>query len=390
MLASALAVVAVTVGSAHPSAQPDPATVLQSLIDAHGPGVVDIPAGYYRLGAPVVVPERTCLRGAGPSTVLVATGNQFAVSLRGNWSCLSDVRIVGETQQTGGGGVSFAEALRNNSTHNLVFGDNLWTGIDIAPLTDNQGIYQIVNSRWDGIFRSRTGIRVGDGLRHLTDVHILGVSGTAATPTDMGTWIDVLPDTDTVRVTGCTFINGGTGIRIGSGGAPGSVTGITINDCPAIEGQSYGVLALSALNLRMQNLSLAQNAVTAIGLGAGVRGAYLLGSVLHANRADGMTIWPGATGVSVIGNLIEDNNQDGSPWGYGISIAGGVSRFILANNTIRNGSMWLDGKTRYGIYLAPGVSHTYSITFNQISGMTVSNAVIDGGTGTKKVVTGNY
>ena len=181
-------------------------------------------------------------------------------------------------------------------------------------------------------------------------------------------------------------------VLVGAGASgPSAVTGFSLMDAPAIEIMSgYGVLVQSANNVRLSNLSLAQNQ-GGVGIGAGARGLVLSNSVIHANRGDGVTMWAGASGATITNNVIGANNLSNAPWGFGISIGGGVSDFTVSNNRIGNNVVWGgSGHQRYCIYLAAGASNRYSITNNACFGHTYGDAIVDGGTGTKKVITGNY
>jgi len=242
--------------------------------------------------------------------------------------------------------------------------------------------------------RSPYPIRIGDGVHHISDITIRQVSGTALATTDVQTWVTIEDQTDTIVLDNLTLIRGGTGVLIGPYRPLTSpaVTGVTFVNSPAIESMSgYGVVVQSANNVRLSGLSLAQNA-GGIGFGAGVRGAVLTDSTMHTNRGDGVTLWPGATDVIVANNLIADNNSSGSPYGFGISVGVGVTGFTFANNRIGNNMLWGGGYQRYCIFVAPGGSNRYSITGNSCSGHTAVNGdlVYDGGTGPKKIVSGNY
>ena len=120
-----------------------------------------------------------------------------------------------------------------------------------------------------------------------------------------------------------------------------------------------------------------------------MQGFSVTNSTIHANRGDGVTLWPGSQGVVLNGNTIADNGLSGG-WSAGISIAGGVSDFTLVNNRIGNGLLWGNGQQRYCIFVAGGASNFYSITGNACRNHTVSNAVIDGGAGAQKIVAQNY
>lgn len=355
-------------------------------------GVVTLEERQYVFDTPIIVPSGVTVCGTGPSTMVHASGDHFLFKVAGSYITICNMLLDAENPQVNGGGISFELAERNVTVNDITFAHNMGTGIDVAPSTDNQGIYFFRRLRWNGILRHRVGMRLGDGIHHLTDISISGMSGTAATPADMPVWILVSKDVDTVAIRDLTLIVGGTGIVVGAGATtPAAVTGFSLMDAPAIESMSgYGVLVQSANNVRLSNLSLAQNQ-GGVGIGSGVRGLVLSGSVIHANRGDGVTMWSGASGATITNNIIGANNISNAAWGFGISIGGGVSNFIVSNNQIGNNLVWAgSGYQRYCIYLAVGASTKYSITGNACSGHTYGDAIVDGGTGTNKVVKDNY
>jgi len=387
-------VVAMSVIAVHASV-PDNVLVQQmvdQLATTTTGGLVTLDARQYYFDAPVTVPSKVTVCGQGQSTRIRAIGDHFLFKAKGNYVRFCNMLLDAASPQVDGGGISFELAERNVTVDDLTFEHNLGTSLDVAPVTDNMGIYFFRRLRWNGVLGHRMAMRLGDGIHHLTDISITGMSGTAATPADMPVWIYVNPDVDTVHIRDLTLIVGGTGVLVGAGASgPSAVTGFSLMDAPAIESMSgYGVLVQSANNVRLSNLSLAQNQ-GGVGIGAGARGLVLSNSVIHANRGDGVTMWAGASGATITNNVIGANNLSNAPWGFGISIGGGVSDFTVSNNRIGNNVVWGgSGHQRYCIYLAAGPSNRYSITGNSCLGHTYGDAIVDGGTGTKKVITGNY
>ncbi|HYT42278.1 MAG TPA: hypothetical protein VEP90_08020, partial [Methylomirabilota bacterium] len=79
---------------------------------------------------------------------------------------------------------------------------------------------------------------------------------------------------------------------------------------------------------------------------------------------------------SATGNLVQGNNQITS--GYGIVATVGTSKFIISDNVIVPASTG-------SIHVETGSSDYYNIIGNMVEGV----AVVDGGTGTHKTLTGN-
>jgi hypothetical protein len=367
------------------------AAIIQSMIAQVGKGVVVLDPRPYILDSTVSIPSSITLRGQGPATHIKVLGNIYGLDIAGSHVTIEDMAISAVEQQTSGGGITFSSAEFNDTIQNIVFEHNLSTSIDVATANDNRGIYHLRNLRWNGVDRSRTAIRIGDGIHHVTDVTVTDMSGTASTPADMNTWVKVMGNTDTIFFDKVTLIKGGAGFVVGANASgPAAVTGFGLQHGTAIESMTgYGVLINSANNVRLHDLSVAQNQ-GGVGFASGVRGANLSGSVIHSNLNDGVTIWPGADGVKVVDNIIADNNISGSQWGFGVSVGAGVSNFSININNIGNGLVWGNGKQRYCVFVAPGSSFKYSITGNACSGHTVTNTVYDGGTGGSKVVKDNY
>ena len=355
-------------------------------------GVLHLIAGAYRLNTLLAIPPGVRLEGVGPNGTQLLVNAPTGVSLIGVGAGIRNVRM--QSAVPGSTAISFVNATSNIYVDSITFESGFEIGLNIAPNQSHTGIFILSNLRWDVVERSPYPIRIGDGVHHISDITIRQVSGTALATTDVQTWVTIEDQTDTIVLDNLTLIRGGTGVLIGPYRPLTSpaVTGVTFVNSPAIESMSgYGVVVQSANNVRLSGLSLAQNA-GGIGFGAGVRGAVLTGSTMHTNRGDGVTLWPGATDVIVANNLIADNNSGGSPYGFGISVGVGVTGFTFANNRIGNNMLWGGGYQRYCIFVAPGGSNRYSITGNSCSGHTAVNGdlVYDGGTGTRKVVTGNY
>ena len=373
------------------SASVGDAAALQARIDACGVlgCVVTVEPGDYTLEQTVNVPTRVELRGAGSATWFHVGGDFCGFQYTGSQSAIRSISLDAVSPQQAGGGICYHQADWNIATSDILFGHNLAIGVDVAPAQDNRGVYTLRNLRWNGVLASGTAVRIGDGVHHVSDVLVDGMSGTADTPAAMDVWVDVLPDTDTIDLHRLTLIKGWTGVRVGYGGAPTAVTGFSLTDSPAIETMTdYGVSIVSAQNARLHNVSVAQSR-GGLAIHGGVRGLTASGLTLHYNQGDGATVFAGAQHVTIATSTIADNNISGSPWGFGVSLGAGLSDFKLLNLTIGNGILWGAGSMRYCIFLPPGPSKNYSIVGNSCRGATVGK-IADGGTGTPKVVTGNF
>lgn len=368
----------------------DMAPVIQAAANCAGGCVVQLQAGVYRLAMPVIVSPFVTIQGEGPATRISIDGHFYGFAFSGSFGTVQSLLCEAAVVQTAGGCATWGAADWNVHVSDLTFGNNLRVSLAMAPTTPDRGIYSARHLRWNGVAHHGTAIKIGDGVHHVSDIHVDDVSGTASTAADMGVWIEIGANTDTIALSKLTLIKGAVGVRMGASGGP--VTGVTITGCPAIESMtSYGMLAYTAQNVRVSDCSIAQNQ-GGIGTSSGVQGFSVSNSTLHANRGDGATLWPGSQGVILTGNTIADNGTAGG-WSAGISIAGGVSDFTLVNNRIGNGLLWGGlGLQQYCIFLAGGSSNNYSITGNACRNHTAPNGnqVVDGGSGPNKVVGSNY
>lgn len=172
------------------------------------------------------------LRGAGPASSFHVAGDFCGFAYTGSQSAIHSISLDAVTPQQSGGGICYHAADWNIATSEILFGHNLAIGVDVAPAQDGRGIYTLRNLRWNGVLASGTAVRIGDGVHHVSDVLVDGMSGTADTPAAMDVWVDVLPDTDTIDLHRLTLIKGWTGVRVGYGGAPHGRHRVLLTDCP--------------------------------------------------------------------------------------------------------------------------------------------------------------
>ncbi len=371
------------------SAQLSDAQILQGRIDAQGAGIVDLGPVDLLLDRTVTIPSGIQLRGAGAATHLRVAPGVRGLALVGSHASVRNLLIDGLGPQPAEAGISFRDADWNDHVSDIVFGHYLGVGVDVAPGQDGRGIFTLRNLRWNGVLGSGTAVRIGDGLHHISDILVDNMSGTADSAGDMAVWVDVLPDTDTVDLHRLTLIRGGSGVRVGYGGAPASVTGFSLTDSPAIESMSdYGVALFSAQNARLHNVSVAQS-LGGLAVYGGVRGLEAGRLTLHYNQRDGATIFSGAQHVTIAHSMIADNNISNGPFGFGISLGAGLSYFTLDTNIIGNGILWGSGSVRYCIFLPAGPSNNYRMVNNSCRAP-VTGKISDGGTGTPKFVSGNF
>lgn len=109
-------------------------------------------------------------------------------------------------------------------------------------------------------------------------------------------------------------------------------------------------------------------------------GATVTGTRIFGNAFNGISMFSG-TDITITGNNIGANSS-----GDGIDVGGGLSNFTITGNRI--GAIEGAPGNINGIQVQAGASNGYIIANNNLVGNT-SGAVVDGGTGATKSVTGN-
>lgn len=117
--------------------------------------------------------------------------------------------------------------------------------------------------------------------------------------------------------------------------------------------------------------------------------SFTAGTTFFNNGMDGALVNATAKRTVFNGVHAEGNSATAaSGVGHGIHIAAGTTDFIITNSTGSN-ALNPSGKQGYAIRLDPGASDRYTIQGNLVSG-NVTGGVSDGGTGTNKLVQGNW
>lgn len=112
----------------------------------------------------------------------------------------------------------------------------------------------------------------------------------------------------------------------------------------------------------------------------GIDGIQLDGFLASGNAGDGIVIFGGI-------NISVNNGSAGGNGNNGISIAANVQKFKITG-VVAGASFLYNNNVGYGIQVAAGSSDYYIITGNTTTGNT-AGGIVDGGSGTNKVVTGN-
>jgi hypothetical protein len=122
-----------------------------------------------------------------------------------------------------------------------------------------------------------------------------------------------------------------------------------------------------------------------------VNGILINGGNYIANKQGGI-ILENCSNVSLSSVQVYNNSQNGSGQFAGISVSNGVSDFQIVNSVSGNGGhtqqVGYPAYQSYGIIVASGASNNYIIQGNRCPG-NLSSGVVDGGSGTSKVVQNN-
>ncbi|MEC9266708.1 MAG: glycosyl hydrolase family 28-related protein [Pseudomonadota bacterium] len=99
-------------------------------------------------------------------------------------------------------------------------------------------------------------------------------------------------------------------------------------------------------------------------------------------------LYPGYTGIQISSgrNTIIGGNVIAACTNKAVSVAAGVSHFIVAGNNLGSSATW--GANGTAVAVANGASDYYNIVNNVVNGNSVGG-IVDGGTGTNKTVSGN-
>lgn len=124
-----------------------------------------------------------------------------------------------------------------------------------------------------------------------------------------------------------------------------------------------------------------------------VNGIAVNGGQYINNAGDGIYLGTGASNVTINGAAVCNNSTSGSGTYHGIAVAANVSNFIISGVQSGNcgypaNQSWASNQN-YGIFVASGTSNHYNIINNNLPG-NVSGTISDGGSGTDKLICGNF
>lgn len=342
-------------------------------------GIIWFQAGNWRFNSAINDNVQGCsIQGAGAqATNFVfygATGNFISVNAYN--SGVSNLGILNGGVWTSGFGLAVGvSAGASLATYNNLYFDAIpgfiyvtgssetkFTNIyGVDPLgaaayqCDGAGATQVFGTRWNNVAlgygstnTSTNGFHMGSGCNTWTMSQIsssgaAGGSGNDCLVMDSGASFLVLDDFECDHSVNGANINGGTGIQIVNSWFGSTLTG---------------------------------NGLT---FGSGFSGfASISNSHIRDNAAIGVLI-NGSGGVQVVGNVISGNAT------ADVAVGANISNFQINSNQL---SVPGDPTATYGALVNSGTSNYYVIA-NNLCASTATNCVVDGGSGSKKSVTGN-
>lgn len=359
-------------------------------IDAMGGGVLWIPPGTYRLATVLSIGDRTKVMGAGDSTILRCSGNNYALKFDAcSWSTITDLYIDAVSTQASGGGIDWRTAGARLRTDKITFGANLHSSMDMRCSVPS-GIWQITDTQWDGGNNRTYGFRIGDGTNLITDISIKGViaSGYGATET----WFDVNNKVDTLKCVDVTCYGGAAGMVLGQS-ASEAVTGLQLTNVLMDNMTGTGIHLVKVRGATLVGCDV-QTCDVGIDVGGLSEGTSISAGVVQGNAKSGIIIRNGAVHTNIIGVHVADNNSlwNGSAFvdggtNQGIDVAANTEWFRISNCSIGN---YLLGRgfQRYGIRIASGSSDHYQIIGNSFDGNDTDD-MSNSATGTDGLVINN-
>ena len=365
----------------------DDTAALQAAITAAATGGrrVFIPAGTYKLTAPLTVPNFVRIEGAGESTILRCAGDFYAISFApGNRSSVQWLQIDAAAVQSAGGGFDYSGAGSNIFLDSIYFGSNLHTSVNLAP-TSSGAVYEIARCRWNGVTGCAYGIIIGGGGALVTDVYISNTVGTASTTADMTAWLAIPATADTIKVSESLFIKGGTGIAAGSAS---QVTNLKFSNVTVDTMTGNGVYLEYVRECELSGVEIstcgAAN-VAGLSVGANAKGARLIGGVIQNCAGYGATLASGSTDVRLLGVTVSDNNTSDTAFNDGIAALG--SHFQIIGCSSGNNLLMATGHQKYGISVAAASDH-FAVVANDLRG-NETDPISVAATGTDNAVWGN-
>jgi hypothetical protein len=371
----------------------DDSTAIQAAVTAAGAGnggAVLIPAGTYKVTTAITVPNFVDVYGRGQASIISVTGNVFAFSFApGNRSRIRNLLIQSTAAQTAGGGIDFTSAANNCWVDDIYFGLNLFISLNVAPTTTGAGIYFLNRCRWFGVAGCGTALKIGTGTNLVTDIQCSNFSGTAANSAGMGLWVDVQNNVDTFDLIDTLFYSGSGGIQIGRN-ATGDVTGTKFAQVVLDNQTGIGISIAKCRDFDLDGCAIqtcGSSSVAGLNIGSFARSVRWRGGIIQNNAGDGLAIQAGATSIDIAHAHILDNNTSNTAGRHGVSIVGGVSEWSVTHCRVGNGLLGT-GHQKYGLFLAAGSSDYYRAQDNRWLA-NETGGLVDGGTGTNKVLTGN-
>lgn len=351
-------------------------------------GNVYVPPGIYRVGTAVSVPAGVRLYGAGDSTIIRASGSNYAVAFAAaEGASICSLKI--DATSTAGAGIDWRAGPSRCRTDKITFGANVSTAMDMR-CSASAGIWQITDTFFDGSSGRTYGFRIGDGTNLITDISIKGII--ASGYDGITTWFDINNKVDTLKCLDVTCYSGAAGMVIGQNAA-NEVTGLQLTNVLMDNMTGTGFQLVKTRGATLTGCDV-QTCSLGFDIGGLCNGTSIQGGVAQGNATAGIILRNGSVNTIINGVQVADNNSlwNGSAFvdggtNQGIDVAANTSRFRISNCTIGNYLLGR-GYQRYGVRIASGTSDHYQIIGNSFNG-NVTDDISNGGSGTAALVRNN-
>ncbi len=322
--------------------------------------------------------------GDGPWTTVLsinfAAGDVFHFTGSGGY--VRDVRFVAAVARTAGAYVHF-QGIMPGLTQNFST-DGAYMGVEIT----DSSIVRVQNGVMrNGATTGGAGEIMLDGTGGQNDIFIDNVTmdapGGSQPPTGIGVY-----NSGATNITNVDIIHHGTDLAVAPGNGQyvaslyalnsffdTAVNGIVI--APTGTGNVDRVRIADSWTSSHSNVGIMLN-----NAGAGSCGAIMIvGHHSILNASHGLQNNQGCIDVQISGGVYADNG------GNGIVVGANATAFQIQGVRSGNGG-GIAGNAQYGISINAGASDNYQIIGNDLRGNTIG-ALVDGGTGLNKVISGN-
>lgn len=377
----------------------DDTAAIQAAIDAiegEGGGIVWIPEGVYKVNTTLqigAVTGNTILTGAGKGATILKTSHISNDILQlGDGSTtrddisVRDIAFDSSVTRTGGAAISL-DKVEKTSVDSVRF-INQYDNISTAASNSTIHINNLTIT--DTVATNGTGITLSHGNDYYIDTLVMNTSGSDP---KAGIFMDNVSD---VFITDTHILNSGNGIYI-EPGANQTVDDIFIRDSEINSCDSNGIYinassatACVVKTIKISGVLSKNNTLNGIRINghasATLDDVSIDNTDCYVNANHGILLNKGIN-VSVNSCTCSGNDSGDTDSFDGIAVSAGVSQFELIGNKCGQVAGHSDTQN-FGIRVVTGASDDYVIAHNTLLN-NKNDDLVDGGTGTRKIVEPN-